>query len=134
MIELEKITPKASEEPLCRYKNLSGLLSAIVDHLRLKSDFFDRSIIAIRSITSPNSGERKNLWVNPSLPPSLGVFASGRWRKIYPYPVGVATPWVLSSNPPSYLTKLSNSQLTTLGLSKDVTWVVFNPENESIST
>jgi|TARA_R110000868_G_scaffold82356_6_gene232636 hypothetical protein len=135
-IQLELSTPKSTEESLCRYKNLSALLRAVQSHLFVAGGLFDRAVVAVRSTAQPNSSERGDLWISPTIPAFVGIFASGKWRKVYEYPVGVAFPWVLSTDPPSYLQKISNTQVASLGLSSLSAgqWVVFNPEGKTLAS
>ena len=86
----------------------------------------------IYSDLEPTGLDRKKLWIKTNEPIGFGIPTGDLYSMIYKYPVNIPMLWTLGGNGlPSYMTKLTDEQLTKFSLAKPTDsnyfWVIFNP-------
>ena len=121
------VEPQASWEGISTPHELAKWLSRIlsVDATKLA----ETQEIVFGDL-QPQGDDQNKIWVKTSEPVGFGLPVGDSYTIIYQYPPNVPLLWAGSdATIPSYLTTLSEDQITSFGLStpNKGTWVIFNP-------
>lgn len=86
----------------------------------------------VYSDLEPTGADRKKLWIKTNEPIGLGIPTGDLYSMFYKYPPNIPILWVLGEGQlPSYMTRITDEQLTNLSLTKPSNnsffWVIFYP-------
>lgn len=111
----KQIEPLRSWEDI---KNPTDLVNYLVRNLSVDPNSLLKFQEIISSSLEPSGNDKGKLWVKTDGYPAIGIYIGSSYKLIAEYPFDVPLLWTKPvSEFPSYLTKLTEEQMTQYGLS-----------------
>lgn len=107
------IEPERSWEGIKTPHDLIKLAARMLGVDSAQLNRFDEILI---SPLEPTGDDRNKLWIKSEGAPGLGIPIGGTYQVLYNYPPNIPLLWFSQTPPPSYLSRMVDSELEAAGL------------------